>query len=453
VHIDRKTLPAIFAATFLTIAATVVSVLTPAGGPAAATTARGAANVATVRPIVFLHGFFGSGSQLQTQAKRFASNGYPAASLEANDYDSLFFTNSREQVFAAVDARIARLKAATGAAQVDLVGHSLGTAMAQEYLNSSAARAASVAHYANLDGGTAAALPGGVPTLAVWGEGRGSSAVTGATNVYLPNQSHVEVTGSEETFTAMYRFFTGTAPATTDVVAQPGAVRIAGRAVNFPSNTGPTGARLDVYPVNAATGARTGPAVASQALTGDGSFGPFTGDGAARYEFAVSKGTETHHFYFEPFRRTDLLVRLLTNDPGTGADVLLQRGPGHVTLLAYRNKEWWADQGAASDTLSVNGTAVLNATTAARARRAIGLFAFDASGDRRSNVTTAPGLLSVLPFISGTDLYVPASPTASGTVVLESRQRGGSQAHRIAFPDFPSDRNVVTANFDDYEQP
>ena len=68
-------------------------------------------------------------------------------------------------------------------------------------------------------------------------------------------------------------------------------------------------------------------------------------------------------------------------------------------------------------------------------------------------MTTAPGLLSVLPFISGTDLYVPATPAATGTVVLESRQRGGSRVHRIAFPDFPSDRNMVTANFDDYLQP
>ena len=169
-QINRKPLPRAFVTTFLAIAAMVVTVLTAAGGQAAAATARTGAAAASIRPIVFLHGFFGSGSQIQTQAKRFASNGYPAEYIEANDYDSLFFTNSREQVFAAVDARIARLKAATGAAQVDLVGHSLGTAMSQEYLNSSAARAAAVAHYANLDGGTATALPGGVPTVAVWGD-------------------------------------------------------------------------------------------------------------------------------------------------------------------------------------------------------------------------------------------------------------------------------------------
>ena len=444
-HIARKHFSLTFPATFLLIAAIVLGTLAALPGRAAAAVPKAAAAAASIRPIVFVHGFFGSGSQIQTQAKRFASNGYPASYIEANDYDSLFFNNSREQVYAALDARIARLKAATGATQVDLVGHSLGTSLSQEYLNSSATRAANVAHYANLDGATATSLPGGVPTVAVWGQNRGTSTITGATNVSLPNQAHVELTGSVETFTAMYRFFTGSDPATTNIVAQSGNIQLGGRVLNFPSNTTPANATLNVYPVNATTGARTGPAIATVRLAGDGSFGPITASGTARYEFAVTKGDVTHHHYFEPFRRTDLVVRVLTNDPGTGADVLLERGAAHTTLLAYRNKEWWTDQG---DTLTINGT---NVTTSPRSRGAIGVFAFDAGSDRRSNPGTAPGLLSVLPFISGTDVYVPSSPAS--TVVVESRQRGGLQTHRFGFPNFPSDRNVVTVNFDDFPQP
>ena len=113
-------------------------------------------------------------------------------------------------------------------------------------------------------------------------------------------------------------------------------------------------------------------------------------------------------------------------------------------MLAYRNKEWWTDQG---DTLTINGTIV---TTSPRSRGAIGIFAFDAGRDRRSNPGTAPGLLSLLPFISGTDIYIPSSPAS--TVVVESRQRGGLQTHRFGFPNFPSDKNVVTLNFDDFPQ-
>ena len=43
----------------------------------------------------------------------------------------------------------------------------------------------------NLDGATAAAPPGGVPTLAIWGEGPTTRAIVGATNVYLSDQSHM----------------------------------------------------------------------------------------------------------------------------------------------------------------------------------------------------------------------------------------------------------------------
>jgi pimeloyl-ACP methyl ester carboxylesterase len=447
VHIARKHFSLIFPATFLLIAAMVFCTLAALPGRAAAAVPKAAVAAASIRPIVFVHGFFGSGSQFETQAKRFASNGYPASYIEANDYDSLFFNNSREQVYAALDARIARLKAATGATQIDLVGHSLGTSISQEYLRSSAARAANVAHYANLDGATATSLPGGVPTVAVWGQNRGSSSITGATNVSLPNQAHVELTASVETFTAMYRLFTGENPATTDIVAQPGTIQLAGRVLNFPSNTTPANASLAVYPVNPTTGARTGGAIATVQVSGDGSFGPINASGTARYEFAVTKGGVTHHHYFEPFRRTDRIVRILTNDPGTGADVLFERGANHTALLAYRNKEWWTDQG---DTLTVNGT---NVTTSPRSRGAIGVFAFDAGQDRRSNPGTAPGLLSVLPFISGTDVYVASSPTAAGTVVVESRQRGGAQTHRFGFPNFQSSNNMVTLNFDDFPQP
>ena len=86
------------------------------------------------RPIVFVHGFSGSAQQYETQAKRFASNGYPEDIVEAHDYDSTFATESIATVFARLDQRITRLLADTGADKVDLVGHSLGTFLSQSYL-------------------------------------------------------------------------------------------------------------------------------------------------------------------------------------------------------------------------------------------------------------------------------------------------------------------------------
>src|SRR5688572_10526035 len=90
-----------------------------------------------LRPMVFVHGFSGSGHQYETPARRFTSNGYPAAYIEAHEYDSTFMVETRDQVLAGLDQRITRLLAETGADKVDLLGHSLGTFLMQTYLNSS----------------------------------------------------------------------------------------------------------------------------------------------------------------------------------------------------------------------------------------------------------------------------------------------------------------------------
>ncbi|WP_103938811.1 alpha/beta fold hydrolase [Thermomonospora echinospora] len=413
----------------------------------------GAAARAALRPIVFVHGFFGSGSQFATQAKRFASNGYPASHIQYEEYDSLFVSNTREEVLASLDRRIAQLKAATGADKVELVGHSLGTSISQEYLNSSPQRAADVAHYVNIDGTTATSLPGGVPTLALWAEGREDSTITGATNVHLPNESHVENASSPASFAAMYEFFTGRKPQTTQVVAEQGEIQLAGRAVRFPSNTSPGDAVVDVFEVDPATGRRTTQQpIQSMRVSADGSFGPFRASGSAYYEFRLTRSDtdQQHHLYFEPFRRTDLGVRLLSSDPGRGVDRLIQRGPGHVALLAYRNKEWWGDQGAGGDTLTINGVPVVNEGTAPRDKRAIGLFAFDRFSDRRSHPDRSFGLFPALPFMTAVDLFMASAEPATGTVTLATTQRGGGRPTRITIPNWPSQTHTVTVNFNDH---
>ena len=209
---------------------------------------------AAYRPVVFLHGSAGSALQFRTQAKRFAGNGYPDGIIEAHEYDSPNIATILPQVYAGLDARIARLLETTGADRVDLLAHSLGTFVMQGYLNSAPQRAARVAHYVNLDGRPAAAPPGGVPTLAIWGEGDPARAVAGGSNVHFPDQSHTQTVSSPESFREIFRFFRGQEPRSTRVLPEPGPARVSGRAVVFPSNAGLTDATLEVYPVNPLTG-------------------------------------------------------------------------------------------------------------------------------------------------------------------------------------------------------
>ncbi|HVH19522.1 MAG TPA: alpha/beta fold hydrolase, partial [Myxococcota bacterium] len=122
-------------------------------------------------PIIFVHGGSGSGAQFESQAMRFTSNGYPQDLIRVLEYDSSqpISTNPALMavVHAALDALIADTLSDTGAEQVDLMGHSLGTTVSHSYL-ATPERAANVANYVNIDGRTASAPPGGVPTLALW---------------------------------------------------------------------------------------------------------------------------------------------------------------------------------------------------------------------------------------------------------------------------------------------
>jgi triacylglycerol esterase/lipase EstA (alpha/beta hydrolase family) len=162
-----------------------------------------------VKPIVFVHGGAGSAQQFESQAMRFASNGWPVDLMFAFEYDSTFGTQNMSMVIARLDAFVDSVLAQTGADKVYLMGHSLGTTVSQTYL-AAPSRAAKVAKYVNIDGSPAAALPGGVPTLALWA-GAGwsynpSNQIVGATNIHLTRQTHVQVATSAEAFAEMYKY-------------------------------------------------------------------------------------------------------------------------------------------------------------------------------------------------------------------------------------------------------
>src|SRR5919204_893185 len=176
-------------------------------------------------PVIFVHGYVGSGAQFESQKMRFVENGYPDSFVRVLEYDSSPATPVpggtglnpagikviEAQLFPRLDQLIAHLKTETGRPQVELVAHSLGTTLMQDYLNSDPARAANVAHYANIDGRTATSPPGGVPTLALWATKGPLSppgrSITGATNVTVPDSTHVQAATSAFSFGEMYEFF------------------------------------------------------------------------------------------------------------------------------------------------------------------------------------------------------------------------------------------------------
>jgi pimeloyl-ACP methyl ester carboxylesterase len=417
------------------------------------------------RPVIFVHGGSGSGAQFDTQALRLTSNGYPADRIAVHEYDSTFGTNTMEQVWAGLDALIAELLRETGADGVDLLGHSLGTTVSQGYLTSSPERAATVAHYVNIDGRTAASPPGGVDTLAVWGEGDQTRQIVGAQNYYAPDQSHVQVATSAETFTQIYRFFTGHQPKTTDVVPQRGRIRLSGEANVFPQNQGADGFTLQIFEIDRRTGRREHRRPdATFAIGPDGAWGPFRAHAGERYEFALTRTDgSVHHLYFQPFLRSDHLVRLLTSRPGQGLDLLREPSDTSAGFGVIRYKEMWGDQGANNDTLEIDGANILNPATAPRTKRVNAMFVGDDNLDGVTDLSAPVQPWFSLPFISAVDLVVPAATPPDDTVRVEmvARAEHASRSHGrsgrgdeevVNIPNWATSQNIVTITFRDFQQ-
>jgi hypothetical protein len=400
-------------------------------------------------PVIFVHGNSGSAQQFETNAMRFTSNDYPHERLYAYEYDTS--GSSNDAAIADLDGFIDDVRAKTGAPKVDILAHSRGTTVMHAYL-STPARAERVRRYVNFDGRTSATPPGGVPTLAIWGEGDQTREIGGATNVYFPDKAHTDVTTSREAFARVYEFLTGEEPEAADVVPEPpGKVTVAGRAALFPANAGNEGAVLRIYQVDADTGARKedGP-VHAVTLPADGSFGPFKLNGKKHYEFAVSRdGESTIHNYPEPFERDDHFYRVLS---APGLAPFIETGPNHTVLTVTRMREWWGNQtnATSNDRLEFNGLNVINPAIAPRARRVLAVFNFDKGSDGITDTSAALFPFSVLSFLTGVDNYLPARPDASGTVTVTETMRGSGHEETINVPDWPSDHHTVSVYFRDY---
>ncbi len=418
-------------------------------------------------PIVFVHGQTGSAQQFETQALRFTSNGYPQDLLFAFEYD----TNQSVNPLGDLDAFLDDVLAETGAPQVYAIGHSRGTSVWTEYLDGSGGFDGStkVAKYVNIDGRSPAELPGGVPTIGIWGEwntaGSGfnrrgdTNAQIGpdpANNVYFGTKSHTETATSPEAFAVMYEFLTGHAPRTTDVVPEPpGQVTIAGRAVLFPENVGADGTTAEVWRVDPNTGQRIGSRPrATFPIDETGEWGPVKVNGQWHLELAIVRpGVGVHHTYFEPFIRSDYFVRLNTSLPDGPLDLITPDSDQTTNLVILRMKEFWGDQGANSDRLLVDGLDIVRPNTSPRSGVNLAVFVQD---DELDGVTDlGKGELfpfNLLTFLTAVDVSIPASADGSGTIAVTELPRDGGDPAVLKVGNWPSSTDPVSVQFRDYSQ-
>ena len=404
-------------------------------------------------PVLFVHGIEGSGAQFESQKMRFMSNGYPAGWFDEVDYNSTRAVGDKSEVHQQIDAAIAALEQRTGKSQVDVVAHSLGTSVMYDYLTNGATaaqRRANVAHYVNVDGQN---KNPGVPTLAVWaGRGTPGRSMDGATNVTIPNQTHVQACTSAQSFVEYYKFLTGRRPAR-DIVRQNGAIQVAGKSLNFPENRGASGTTVQIWRVND-SGRRTSTTpVASLPITdgstGGGAWGPVTVQSATRYEFALLRpALPTLHIYYEPFVRSDYTLRLLQS---VAIEQYSGNRPGSMAGVNIRYKELWGDQGAESDRLLINGTSVCTPVLCPISKQVNAFFAFDRNRDGQTDLSEPDPVLGELPFIQGADVYIPSSSPPTGTASFQLVSRGVGPPRTLNVPNWDSATDGFTIQWNDFE--
>jgi hypothetical protein len=163
----------------------------------------------------------------------------------------------------------------------------------------------------------------------------------------------------------------------------------------------------------------------------------------------LREGEVDLNFFNEPFLRSDHFIRL---NVATGLAPFIDSGPNHSALTVVRQREFCADLGAASDSLVIDGSEVLNLTTASCGSIAAGsaaVFAFDDLSDGESNLNFVPFPFGPLAFLTATDLFIPAVPARTVSVV--TAPRGGGATRTVNVPNLPSSQARVVVNLYDFE--
>lgn len=350
----------------------------------------------TSRPILFVHGNGDSAALWHTTIWRFESNGYDSSLLFAIDFKHPTArsddTKPQENRSSIADQakelaeRVAQIESLTRQKQVVLVGSSRGGYSIRNYIKNFGG-APHVSHailcgtpnhgtqanpvnlnnefnglgpfltglnegdevysgiqfmtlrsdsndkYAQPDG-RFLGIPG-KPTNVTYA----GPELRGAKNVILPGLDHREVAFHPQAFKAMFAFITGREPGTLDIIPQPQPLlngMVSDWSNGAPTNLPLSGATVEIFEVDPASGRRLGEAAHRHTTSADGSWGPFPAKPTAYYEFVVmADGYPISHIYRTPFPRSSAYIHLRLKplgeqDKGPGSLVVLTRPRGYL---------------------------------------------------------------------------------------------------------------------------
>lgn len=366
----------------------------------------------TQRPVVLIHGFMASGDTWARFQQQFVMQGYDPGSVAVLDWNTL---NRGTEALNQLDALVDSLRARTGAAQVDLVGHSAGGGLSYQYLSDSA-RAAKVAHYAHI-GSMPNKQPACQAMLNLWSDGdkvAQAGEIPGAENRMLPGLDHYQVATAPASFEAVFEFFNERAPVVKEVAILPN-VTIGGRALVFGENTPAAGAEIECYYLDPASGQRQGALFHRQIADLLGYWSAPEVKAGVPVEIVVrsaAPGSRPVHYFRRGFWSDDPLVYLRVLPAANSMLGFLLNGLPKAPEQSVVNI-FAAGQAVVNgrDQLLVNGTPLSTETLAAPEKTAISFFLYDADNNRES-AYNAVGVFARFPFLVGADCFLdPADPS------------------------------------------
>ena len=379
-------------------------------------------------PLVMIHGFLASGDTYEQQALRFAANGFDMDRIFTFDWNTVGRQGNLTTLIEMVDAVLEK----TGADKIFLAGHSAGTGLSYSFMADSN-RAQLVEAYVHLAGRPMEELPGvashRVRTLNIYSDGdyivKGND-IPGAENLRLSAHDHYEVATSEETFAAMFAFFTGEKPQRLTVPhAENDHIQLSGKVLSLGENQIQAGAKLAVYALRTNSGERQQETPAGEFTVDDhGHWGPFTAKKGIAYEFMVSpkeEGSRSIHYYRTPFYTDNPFIYLRTL-PGAGsmAGMLLSGIPNDdaQSVVAIFASQQAIIHG--RDRLSINETELSAEAWAKPSSSNIAWFLYDANNNRESDFTAIP-TFAMMPFLMGVDVFFPTKPIATQTATFNDQ--------------------------------
>lgn len=315
--------------------------------------------------------------------------------------------------------------AKTGQSQIELVGHSAGTAVVQQYLTKHRSK---VKHLVLL-AGFPPEKQDSTPILNIYSTGdyvvSGVRDVNGGTNIKLTGKDHYQVATCPESFEAMYKFFnSGQSPATLEYTPENDVI-LSGKSGAFGENKFAVNTIVEIYKVDAATGFQFSESPEKTFQTdAKGFWGPFRADPHAYYEFVVHENNPESrliHYYREPFVRSDKFIYLRTFPLGVSIVGLflssLPKDDGQsVAVFFGSNGAVNADR----DILTLNGRTLSTNTFCAKENTTIALFAYDDNKNKSTDLYSVQSFTS-LPFLRGADFYFQTNTPETITMTLNGK--------------------------------